>query len=116
MDQATIDQIRQRLVDEANDLKAQLHDMGIDPKTGSPDDVVFEQGFADSAQATAEKARLLSIADGLMEILGEIRGALDRIEKGTYGTCQRCGNEIPPERLEARPYASLCMTCKQQSE
>ena len=114
MDQATLDQIRQRLVDEEKDLITQLEDMGIDPSTGAPDDVSFEHGFADSAQATAEKARLLSIAEGLSETLRDVRDALERMDKGSFGTCTRCGKEIPPERLEARPQASLCMSCKQQ--
>jgi RNA polymerase-binding transcription factor DksA len=40
--------------------------------------------------------------------------ALSKIEKGTYGICERCGNPITPERLEAIPYARLCMSCKQK--
>jgi RNA polymerase-binding transcription factor len=40
--------------------------------------------------------------------------ALSKIDKGTYGTCERCGNPIGPERLEAIPYARLCVSCKQK--
>lgn len=38
------------------------------------------------------------------------------MDAGTYGTCERCGNEIEPARLEALPYATLCMDCKRRDE
>jgi RNA polymerase-binding protein DksA len=49
-------------------------------------------------------------------VLAAIDAALRRIEDGTYGTCQRCGNPIAPERLEALPYAELCIDCKRRVE
>lgn len=114
MDQATTNSLRRRLDEERTSLVAQLTDMGVDPETGAPRSVEFEQGFADSGQATAEKARILSIAEGLVESLHDVDAALERIDKGTYGRCESCGDEIPPERMEARPVASLCMRCKQR--
>ena len=45
----------------------------------------------------------------------EIDAALARIEDGTYGTCTRCGKEIPVERLEVYPWASLCIDCARLS-
>lgn len=115
MDQHTLEQLRQRLTDEERDMVSQLKEMGMDPETGSPKDVSFEHGFADSGQSTAEKARLLSIAEGIHETLQEVRAALQRMAEGSYGRCQRCGTEIPSERLEARPHARLCMRCKQEA-
>lgn len=115
MDQATLDKIRDRMHSERDDIIAQLQEMGVSPDTGNPSEVEFEQGFADSGQATAEKARVLSIAEGLIEIKNEIDEALDRIKDGTYGACVSCGTPIPPERLEARPYARECVACKQKS-
>ncbi|MBM3322843.1 hypothetical protein FJY69_05145 [candidate division WOR-3 bacterium] len=43
--------------------------------------------------------------------LREIESALRRIEDGTYGKCERCGNAVPPERLELVPHARLCVKC-----
>ena len=114
MDQATLDALRRRLEEERENVVAQLTDMGVDPQTGAPLSVSFEQGFADSGQATAEKARVLAMAEGLVETLHEVEAALVRIREGTYGKCASCGAEIPVERLEARPVASLCMSCKQR--
>jgi DnaK suppressor protein len=115
MDQARLEELQRQLTSDRSDLVSQLTDMGVDPETGAPDRVTFEQGFADSGQATAEKARVLSIAEGLVDSLREIDAAHERIEKGTYGDCELCGKEIPAERLEARPSASLCMDCKRRS-
>ena len=49
-------------------------------------------------------------------MLAAIDDSLRRIEDGTYGTCARCGIGIPVERLEAHPWASLCIDCKRESE
>lgn len=92
----------------------QLKEMGVDPDTGAPGEVDFDHGFADSGQATAEKARVLSMGEGLVEQLREVDAALDRIDKGKYGRCENCGSEIPEERLEARPVARLCVECKRR--
>lgn len=43
--------------------------------------------------------------------IGSVKRALARIDDGTYGECLRCGGEIAPARLEARPEASLCIDC-----
>jgi RNA polymerase-binding protein DksA len=43
--------------------------------------------------------------------IASVRRALGRMEDGTYGTCVRCGEEIAPARLEARPEAALCIDC-----
>ncbi len=115
MDQITLDRLRRQLSGEREGLVTHLVDMGIDPTTGDPDHVEFEQGFADSGQATAEKARVLSMAEGVLDTLREVNDALARIEAGTYGRCESCGQEIPPDRLDARPVARLCMACMRAS-
>jgi RNA polymerase-binding protein DksA len=112
MDQPTIEQLRARLTDEREHALTQLGDMGVDPATGQPDGEKFEQGFADSGQATAEKALTLSMAEGLIETLREIEAAFERMDTGTFGTCEKCGKPIGDERLDARPVARLCMSCK----
>lgn len=115
MDQALMEQLRARLLDERSHVLAQLKDMGVDPTTGQPDGGQFEQGFADSGAATAEKALTLSMAEGLIETLGEVDAALQRMEDGTYGTCEKCGKDVGDDRMEARPVARLCMSCKRQA-
>ena len=46
----------------------------------------------------------------------EIRAALDRLEKGTFGVCERCENSIGPKRLDAVPWATLCVSCQNDAE
>jgi RNA polymerase-binding protein DksA len=47
--------------------------------------------------------------------IASVKRALGRIEDGTYGTCVRCGEQIAPDRLEARPEAALCIDCARAS-
>lgn len=44
--------------------------------------------------------------------LADIDNALDKIHSGTYGTCTGCKNSIPPKRLQALPFATLCVQCQ----
>jgi len=48
--------------------------------------------------------------------LTQITAALERIDSGTYGICENCGKEIHPARLEALPYATLCINCQAKQE
>ena len=95
-------------------LRKELTDLGFDPDSQEfAGDL--DRGFADSAHSTAERARLIALAKELRENLKGVEHALTRVEAGTYGTCERCGNPIAPERLEAIPWARLCIDCKQKS-
>jgi DnaK suppressor protein len=58
----------------------------------------------------------LSLLGSDKDALDQIDGALERIEEGTYGQCEECGGKIPKPRLEAIPYAALCVQCASQQE
>lgn len=104
---------KKQLQEEEATVLAELEDLGFtaDGKV----DIHLDEGFADAAQTTSERARVLSLAEGLQLRLEEVQSALVRIDKGTYGKCMQCGNDIPAERLEAIPAASLCISCKSKS-
>lgn len=104
---------RKRLDEELIHIQTELDELGF-PVTGTVE-VTFDEGFADAAQATSERAKVLSIADGLRERFEDCQAALGRIDKGTYGTCESCGQAIGTERLDALPAARLCITCKQKA-
>jgi DnaK suppressor protein len=53
-----------------------------------------------------------AVLDNERALLVEVQQALARIDNGTYGICTNCGQPIPEERLEAIPWASLCVTCE----
>jgi DnaK suppressor protein len=58
-----------------------------------------------------ERSQVGTLVDQARHQLEEIDAALDRLAAGEYGVCERCRQEIPPARLEARPVARLCVSC-----
>lgn len=109
MQQEELQVAQKKLLEEEAIVLAELADLGF-----TADGKVYihlDEGFADAAQTTSERARVLSLAEGLQQRLDDVRGALSRIDKGVYGKCQSCGKEIAPERLEAVPAAKLCISC-----
>ncbi len=68
----------------------------------------------EEASETFEFEKRIVLDKSLRSTLAEIDHALEKFEAGTYGRCEKCGKDIEHDRLEARPQASLCMTCKEQ--
>jgi len=99
--------LRVQLEDERERLQARLRELGAGES--------FDEGFADSSQVTAERGELDAIAGTLTDSLREVEEALGKLEAGTYGACESCGQEIAPARLEAKPAARLCITCASKS-
>lgn len=115
METLDLDRFRAVLDEQRAHVRAQLVDLGANPDEDTLEGVDFDYGFADSAQSTAERAKVLAQIETLRMELHDIDAALGRIDKGTYGICESCGQPIAPERLEALPRASLCLACKQKS-
>lgn len=103
--------LKTRLEEERDNLVHQLKELGVDLESGSVD-IPVNEGFADSAAATAEKAETLALIDQHQMTLTDVEEALARMESGTYGKCEVCGDEIPLRRLEARPHALRCIKCQ----
>ena len=72
--------------------------------------------LGDSAAGTLDREIDYTLEEHSEQVLGQIDAALVRIEDGTYGTCTNCGKPIPEDRLEARPWASLCIDCQRAAE
>ncbi|MBW2040170.1 MAG: RNA polymerase-binding protein DksA [Deltaproteobacteria bacterium] len=70
----------------------------------------------DRASWESNRNFLLRIRDRERKLIMKIKEALERIEEGTFGICERCGEEISEKRLEARPVTTLCIRCKQEQE
>lgn len=103
---------RARLEDQLSSIGAQLREHGASIE-GDEVEVSVDEGFADSAHATAERSELISHMEQLHAHRAEVSAALERLDGGVYGTCEKCRNEIAAERLNAMPAARLCMSCKQ---
>jgi DnaK suppressor protein len=71
---------------------------------------------ADTGTKTFEREQEISLANNILERITQVERALERLDEGSYGWCERCGNQIPVERLAAFPSATLCITCKQLEE
>ena len=72
--------------------------------------------LGDVATATFDREMASTLEDNSTHVLNEIDAALARIDEGTFGTCSRCGEPIGSERLEALPWATLCIEDKRKQE
>ena len=75
-----------------------------------------DQHLADHASDMLEREMDWTLEENAEHILSEIDDALARIDEGTYGRCAVCGEEIPAERLDAVPYATLCVKDRRLQE
>ncbi|HPA15313.1 MAG TPA: RNA polymerase-binding protein DksA [Desulfobacterales bacterium] len=70
----------------------------------------------DRASLEADRNFMLRIRDRESKLIKKIKKALERIENGTFGICESCGEEISMERLKARPVTTHCIECKTKEE
>ncbi len=94
---------QKRIAGELERLREALKvEVDVDAEEGDPDLIEREKNVALVSQLEVKQTR--------------VQAALRAIEKGKYGICERCGKEIPTERLEVRPDATLCVTCQVEVE
>lgn len=110
IEQAKLEELRGALEEQRENLRKEIVEQGGDPDSDDAE-IDVERNFADSAHSTAERARLLSVMKALRANLRWVDRALTKMELGTYGPCERCGRPISIERLEALPWAILCIDC-----
>ena len=109
-------QLRTSLETERAELLGQVADLDAEADIRRWRDGGFDDDPADSGSANLERDRAQSLSSHARRLLDDIDTALERMEEGTYGPCQECGTAIERERLEALPYATLCMDCKRNAE
>jgi len=86
---------------------AELTAVPRDPATA----VSFGKRIGDGTTEAIDRMTKVGTAEQLAVIRTDVVRALEKIEEGTYGLCDRCGASIPDERLEARPWSVLCVSC-----
>ncbi len=101
-----IEQLRSEVAHAQSDLVDLMRDSG----DGAGDDQ------ADAGAKTYEREQEISLANNAREMLEQNEHALERLDNGTYGICESCGNPIGKLRLQAAPRATLCMPCKKKQE
>lgn len=118
---ADTERLREALLEERRRVEHALATLR-EEHPGSLDDEVAEAAattdghLAETASATLGREIDYTLEENSGEVLAQIDAALERIEDGTYGTCASCGRPIPVERLDAYPWASLCIDCKRAAE
>lgn len=70
----------------------------------------------DRATLESDRNFELRIRDRERRLISKITEALERIDKGTYGVCVECGEDISEKRLETRPETTMCVACKTKEE
>ena len=115
-----VDRFRQALLEERRRVQAAIenihndHPGSISDETG--EDAVYDNHLADTATETYDRELDYTLEENSEHVLAEIDAALKRIDEGTYGICTNCGKPIPVERLEALPWATLCIDCQRERE
>jgi RNA polymerase-binding transcription factor DksA len=94
---------------QASALRAEADEIARDR---DPGDVQFDEESGQGDTMNVERERDLALSAQAMDAVAEIDKALEKLADGTYGICERCGQQIPKERLRAIPWAALCVQCK----
>jgi DnaK suppressor protein len=112
--------LRQRLLDERQrvlDAIENIHSENPGSLGEETEEPTFQDNhLGDVATATFDREMASTLEENSTHVLGEIDAALVRIEEGTYGVCERCGEPIGGERLDALPWAKLCIDDKRKQE
>ena len=112
MKKKDIDYFKEYLTNQLEELLSQADNtvsgMTV-PKENFPDPT-------DRAALEADRNFMLRIRDRESKLIKKIKKTLERIENGTFGICETCGEDISIKRLKARPVTSQCIDCKSKEE
>ncbi len=100
---------RTSYMEQAESLRHDAEQLAEDMEPG---DIQFDEESGEGDTLNVERERDLALSAQARAAVDEIDRALAKMEAGTYGVCERCGNPIPKARLKALPYAALCVACK----
>ena len=109
---------RERLKQELTAAVGRLREMGIaTTHDGVPSaDAQTVNDIGDVAQVSELRDLAVETRGRIAERISRITAALERVDEGTYGVCERCGEEIQAARLDAIPEAELCRDCQEATE
>ncbi len=107
--------VRARLEQERASLRSDIAALVADNRAPQ-DDAGIGNHIADDASEIFDRERDLALQSNSQDLLTQVEAAIGRIDEGHYGICARCGKQIPPERLEALPYAIYDIDCQSIAE
>jgi DnaK suppressor protein len=112
MNARQLDYFRKKLADEINQLVLNEAAMMVPVQDYSE----VHPDILDRAVYEGQRAFAFRIRERERFLIWKIKDALRRIEEGTYGICEECGEDIPIARLKARPVTNYCLDCKTRME
>ncbi|HTC80547.1 MAG TPA: TraR/DksA C4-type zinc finger protein [Acidimicrobiia bacterium] len=108
-----LEEERETYVRQARDLAAEAEALASEREPG---DTQFDEESGEGDTLNVERERDLALSASATQAVEEIDRALRRMDTGNYGICERCGKKIAVARLEALPFAALCIDCKSREE
>jgi len=112
---STLNKFKQTLIEERERLDTMVADHEREREearmTESSADRSPDPGNAEAGSMKAELEKELSIELNLIDLRSKVEHALMRVDAGSYGLCERCGEAIPVARLEVLPYTTFCVDC-----
>ncbi|MEZ5116067.1 MAG: TraR/DksA C4-type zinc finger protein [Candidatus Nanopelagicales bacterium] len=102
------EQVRLRLAEKQAEIEAQLADITDQARTASAG-IGFGKRVGDGTSAAVERFASVAVHDRLTAMLADITRARAKLDEGSYGRCDVCDGAIPEERLEALPWATVCV-------
>jgi RNA polymerase-binding protein DksA len=116
----TLDRLRRLLEEERETYVRQAHDLAAEAEAlaaeREPGDTQFDEESGEGDTLNVERERDLALSASATQAVEDIDRALRRMDSGTFGICERCGKKIAVARLEALPFAALCIECKSREE
>ena len=113
--QSTVQKFGKRLEEERGRLETLIEEARVAMEqarqTESSSERSSDPGNAEAGSMKFEYEKELSMQQNSIDLLRKVEHALSRIDSGDYGICESCGSSIPLARLEALPYATLCVDC-----
>ncbi len=115
------EEFRQKLVALARRVRGDVSGLRDDALRGTGGDASGNLSntplhLADLGTDTFEQEMAVGMLQNEHQIQLAIDAALDRVDAGIYGKCERCGRDIPVPRLEALPYTAFCVDCQGEVE
>jgi DnaK suppressor protein len=100
---------RATYLEQAHSLQAEAEALVLEMEPG---DIQFDDESGEGGTVTVDRERDLALSAQALAAVEEIDEALAKVANGRYGICEGCGELIAKARLEALPYAKLCIACK----
>lgn len=111
-----LDEIRKHLVSEKAKIEATLLSLKSQDPFSDPDRLNDNAASDTEAKEESSHERMEALDNELRSHLEEVEKALERVENGTYGKCQVCGQMIDTDRLAVKPTALSCVDCERKNE